>query len=123
MRRLPVPLTLFLALAMPAAAQEAPAPAAPTPIKAGEWLKGYEGYFLPFTGMHRPKKRVVAFSLAVDAQGVPAGCTILDSSGVEEMDALVCRLMRQLARFEPARDAQGNAVPSTWESKFRASNY
>ncbi|GAA0727809.1 energy transducer TonB [Sphingomonas japonica] len=61
----------------------------------------------------------------VEADGRVSDCGIDRSSGNRAYDALICRLIRQRFRFDPARDAQGRAVPSTivedhsWEMDLR----
>ena len=52
----------------------------------------------------------VRFVLAVDVAGRVTDCTISSSSGSETLDMETCRLMRELARFEPARDAAKKPV-------------
>jgi len=58
--------------------------------------------------------------LAVSAAGAVTGCTVSRSSGNAVLDATTCRLIRQRFRFTPARDAQGNPVPSEqgWRQRW-----
>jgi TonB family protein len=51
--------------------------------------------------------------LLVDPKGVPKACRILASSNFADLDAATCELMRQM-RFEPARDASGAPVQSSY---------
>ena len=60
----------------------------------------------------------VAFRLTVDATGMVVNCTITESSGFPSLDDQTCRMMRLRARFEPAQDGSGNAIPFTWSSFF-----
>ena len=55
----------------------------------------------------------VAFALAVGTDGRVSDCHITESSGSPALDMTTCRLMRSRARFTPARDSAGNAVPDT----------
>lgn len=48
----------------------------------------------------------------VGAEGHVTGCKVADSSGNAELDAVTCRLVEQRFRYEPAKDAQGRAVPA-----------
>jgi len=50
--------------------------------------------------------------LLVDVAGHAEDCTVQKSSGNSELDILTCNLLRQRAKFSPARDAAGNAKPS-----------
>lgn len=63
---------------------------------------------------------VVETALAVDAGGNVSGCEITRSSGNRVLDDTTCRLIRQRFKFTPARDAQGNAVPSErgWQQRW-----
>jgi TonB family protein len=56
--------------------------------------------------------RVVA-RLAVDADGAVTACAVTASSGSASLDARTCEQAR-LARFAPARDPRGRAVPAAY---------
>src|SRR5688500_15688545 len=74
----------------------------------------------PMRSLNRDEQGVVGFDLDVSAEGRITHCHITASSGSEELDLTTCRIMLERARFHPARDPQGNAVPdrvsstSTW---------
>jgi len=53
----------------------------------------------------------VEVHMTVDPGGRVSRCVIARSSGSAELDALTCRLVSQRYRFDPARDARGQAVP------------
>lgn len=53
---------------------------------------------------------VVRASLVVGTDGRVAECRIASSSGSEALDARTCEIFRARARFEPARDADGNPL-------------
>lgn len=46
-------------------------------------------------------------SARLGADGRPTGCRVYESSGSDAADAAGCRLLRDEARFTPARDAFG----------------
>lgn len=50
------------------------------------------------------------FELAVSKEGKPTGCTILETSGFELLDAQTCAIAMERAEFEPAVNAEGEAV-------------
>lgn len=54
----------------------------------------------------------VEFTLGIGISGRVESCVIQRSSGSAALDSATCRLIRARARFVPARDASGNAVPS-----------
>ena len=56
----------------------------------------------------------VIVRLSVSAAGRVTSCSIYRASPFPETDARVCELSYQQIRFEPARDAQGNPVASTF---------
>jgi len=48
--------------------------------------------------------------LSIDETGRVSDCIVVESSGVESLDKATCPLLRQRARYEPARDAQGQSL-------------
>jgi TonB family protein len=67
----------------------------------------------PEEAMQRNQGGDSTFLLLVDEKGAVAGCHVLKPSGVPVLDAMGCQVIRQRAKFTPARDAQGKAVRST----------
>jgi protein TonB len=65
----------------------------------------------------------VFLRIAVGADGRVSDCTIEESSGRADLDAATCALVRERWRYQPARDAAGNAVPDVvhmaqiWETR------
>jgi TonB family protein len=60
---------------------------------------------------------IVSFLLMVSETGTVADCHILESSGFTELDAKTCALMRERAKFHPAKDAKGDAVSSQYTNR------
>lgn len=54
----------------------------------------------------------VGVAYTVGADGRVRDCTVPASSGLPEVDALVCRLLERRFRYRPARDAAGDPVAS-----------
>lgn len=52
-------------------------------------------------------------------KGEVTACTIIDSSGNDELDNAACNAIIRRARFTPARDENGNAAPSSYSNKVR----
>lgn len=48
--------------------------------------------------------------MRISAEGRPASCRGVRSSGTIMLDQRTCRLLMQRARYSPARDASGNAI-------------
>lgn len=61
----------------------------------------------------------VAFRLTVSPEGRVEGCEIVTSSGAEALDAKVCQLLEDESRFEPGRNADGQAVTATYQSRLK----
>jgi protein TonB len=55
-----------------------------------------------------------SFRLDIGADGKPAGCTVLASSGSDDLDKTACRKLMSRARFKPALDASGNPTATTY---------
>jgi protein TonB len=65
----------------------------------------------PAAAQQKGEEGTVQAALAVDAGGRVTTCTILRSSGSASLDSATCGLLQRRARFIPARDASGTAVP------------
>ena len=48
----------------------------------------------------------------VGVDGFARDCKVAESSGSELLDEVTCRVLTRRARFTPAMDRQGKAVPS-----------
>ncbi len=59
------------------------------------------------------------FLLNVSAQGKVMGCRITQSSGHHGLDAATCKSVARRARFEPATDANGARIASTYSGSIR----
>lgn len=53
----------------------------------------------------------VTVALEIGADGRVTDCAVTGSSGLAELDATTCRLIRARFRYRPATDAAGNPVP------------
>ena len=56
--------------------------------------------------------KTIVLQFDVEPNGRVSGCIVLESSGNTILDDATCRLVERRYRYEPSRDAQGNAVPS-----------
>ena len=54
----------------------------------------------------------------VGTDGKPTGCSVTSSSGSGTLDDAACRLLMRRAKFTVAKDADGNALPFSWNSRF-----
>ncbi len=77
----------------------------------GEWMKSRD-YPLPM--LLSGKRAIVHFRLNVDAAGKPTACHIQQSTRPKAFDDAVCKAIMRNADFDPALDADGNAIASYW---------
>ena len=88
-----------------------------SPVLAATSFQSMEDY--PLVAMRAGHEGTAAFEVVVDEQGRAQSCRIVQSSGWPELDEATCRVVQRRARFNPARDAQGNPVKSTYSGKIR----
>ena len=67
----------------------------------------------PAAAIRSEEQGTARFRLTVGADGRVTGCTITGSSGSSALDSATCRIMKQRARFTPARDGAGNPATDT----------
>ena len=72
----------------------------------------------PVAALNAGQHGTVAMKLQIDASGTVIGCSVTQSSGVAELDQATCRLGLTRARFFPARNAAGVALPATWRRRI-----
>ena len=65
----------------------------------------------PPNALARGSRGTTKARLTVTAEGRATDCSIYQSSGDAELDALVCPLALTRMRFSPALDRDGNPVP------------
>ncbi|TMJ18174.1 MAG: energy transducer TonB [Alphaproteobacteria bacterium] len=101
-------------------------PAAAAPADAAEDAPGMADMTPLFSNLDYPAKAiqareqgVVTYRIIVSKEGGVRDCIVVESSGSELLDRTTCRIVRQRARFLPARDAQGNAIEDQFTSRTR----
>jgi TonB family protein len=70
----------------------------------------------PDEAMIRRQEGTAQFILLINQQGRIAGCNVLQPSGVPVLDSMGCAVIRERAKFKPARDKDGKPVRSTYIS-------
>ena len=91
------------------AAVTAAVPTAKTP-----W---FEFHDYPMKAFEKHWEGVTRFDLLVDPRGRVENCTIVESSGHEELDKTTCSLASFRARFAPARGPSGMPVYGVYRSQ------
>ncbi len=87
---------------------------APEPVgNPGRWMTAQD---YPAMMLNYRKEGAVKFRLTVNEDGRPVFCTIESTSLPQMFDDAVCLALMRKARFEPARDWEGNPAPSYWRS-------
>lgn len=93
---------------IPAEAAQIVAPAHPRGDP--QTLIGGKDY--PASALRAGEQGTVRYVLRIGADGRVHGCRVTRSSGSASLDSATCRIMTARGRFTPARDSNGNPVPS-----------
>lgn len=93
-------------------AEKGPVPA----TNPGAWVRQTD---YPPLALRENMAGRVSFTLSVDEFGKPTNCTVTKSSGSDELDTVACSKLLERARFRPAQDSEGNAVPGTWSNSVK----
>lgn len=72
----------------------------------------------PPQALDRGEQGTVGVLLRIDAKGVVGKCVVESTSGSAVLDAQTCRLLSLRAKFDPARDREGNAVASEYHTRI-----
>jgi TonB family protein len=65
----------------------------------------------PAEALRKGEEGTVQVELVVDTSGRVSGCTTVQTSGSATLDRATCAILSRRARFNPAHDVNGNAVP------------
>ena len=79
----------------------------------GGWLTTDD---YPPAALRAGKEGRTRFRLDVAADGKVIGCTVVSSSGSDELDQTACRVLLRRARFAPAKNVGGQAMASSYSS-------
>lgn len=89
----------------------------PQPISPpNSWLGGGD---YPLAQGFKGTEAIVRFRLMVDASGQPSSCRVMRSINEKVFGEVSCAKLMKRARFLPARNTQGQAVPSFFASSVR----
>ena len=97
-----------------AAAAVPPGGAQPPRLLNAEHLMTADDY--PTAALQAGDYGVVSIHLQVTAEGRVGGCAVTETSGSAPLDQATCSLALRRARFEPARDAAGRAIPGDYRT-------
>ena len=106
-------LSLLIALG---ALQTAP-PAPPPPADPGmASLLSVDDY--PAEAVAKGWEGTVQVQMEISKEGRVSGCRVLQSSGHDVLDTRTCAILKERARFIPARNSRGEAVPDVYVKKI-----
>lgn len=99
---------------------EPPKPRKVEPARARANLASYvSDADYPNAAIRNEEQGVTRFRLGVGPDGRVSECSVTGSSGSTALDSATCRLMKQRARFVPARDSDGRATSDTVSNAIR----
>jgi TonB family protein len=67
----------------------------------------------PSEALNRGQQGTAQFLLLIDEKGGVAACHVLKASGVPALDGMGCAVIRERAKFKPARDSTGKPIRSS----------
>ncbi len=82
----------------------------------GEWVTPND---YPARALQQEREGTAGFRLTISQNGLPLFCSITSSSGHDDLDTATCKALMRNARFNPALDAAGKAVVSSYASRVR----
>ncbi len=98
----------------------APPPKKVAPARAKANLASYvSDADYPSSAIRNEEAGTTRFRLVVGTDGKVTQCTVTGSSGSSALDSTTCRLMKQRAKFTPARDSDGRLVSDSVSNAIR----
>ncbi|WP_232491717.1 energy transducer TonB [Novosphingobium kaempferiae] len=106
-----------------AAPPPAPPPPPPGPSKArgvkpkgqGSWAARIQSNY-PTRAAREEREGRVGVRVTVGPDGKVSACSVSGSSGSPDLDEAACDGMQRYARFDPALDADGNPISSSYQT-------
>jgi len=100
-------------------------PAPPRPSQAqGASPKGNRARWIttedyPGSALRAEEEGTTSIRVEIDGSGRVTSCAVTGSSGSPTLDDATCRLYVRRGRFNPAKDASGNPLPSVYNDRVR----
>lgn len=73
----------------------------------------------PGSAQRAGEEGTTAIKVQIDSDGRVTACTVTASSGSSALDDATCKLYQRRARFNPAKDAAGNPIATTYNDRVR----
>jgi protein TonB len=108
---------------VPIAPPPPPPPPAPRTIEPARAKANLASYVsdadYPSAAVRNEEQGTTRFRLVVTPEGRVGDCTVTGTSGSTALDAATCKIMRNRARFTPARDSSGKPTGDSVSSTIR----
>ena len=94
------------------------APQMASSVKTKSPLRGlFSAQDYPAIALNHNQQGSVTMTFLVDEAGAVADCSVDDSSGVPALDTMSCYVVKNRAKFEPARSSDGKPIRSAYTEK------
>lgn len=108
----------------PVAVPAPPPPPAPRFQPTAARPKGNPGNWAttndyPSRALREEREGTTGFRLTIGPDGKVVDCTVTRSSGSSDLDEAACSNIRRRARFDPAKDGDGNPTTGSYSSSVR----
>lgn len=80
----------------------------------GTWLTSSD---YPRDSLARGEQAIIRFRMMIDSTGVPTACAVQSAITKGDFAEITCNQLKRRARFEPARNAEGQPVASFFVGK------
>lgn len=71
----------------------------------------------PSVALRRDQEGTASYRLTIGSNGMVANCQITRSTGHEALDAATCKLISRRARFDPAKDSDGQKIAGSYDGQ------
>ena len=88
-----------------------------TPQNQGRWASQISNNY-PSAALRREEEGTVGVAVTIGANGRVTGCSVTRSSGSSRLDSAACSGMQRYARFNPAKDRNGNPTTGSYSTSI-----
>ena len=88
------------------------------PVDMADWAKAIQQNY-PSEALMKGVDGTVTMRIDIGADGRVSSCEVTETSGSPVLDSSACSGMETYARYEPARDAQGQSIASSTTQSVR----
>ena len=86
-----------------------------TPVAPHSWFTKLD---YPSDALGAGAQGATEFQILIGNDGKPKSCQIIKSAGHPSLDEATCKIVMRRARWKPALDDSGQAVESSFSSRF-----